>query len=111
MPLDQFILLVGTHSRRALKRMGLQFKKFLEKMRKNGAKGKMMKTHFRQMVVIPEMVGMHFQVHNGNKWVDVKPTPEMLGRRLGEFSHTCKLVKQSGPGIGATRGSKSVELK
>ncbi len=111
MPLDQFILLVGARTRRTLKRMGLQVKKFLEKMRKAKAKGKAMKTHFRQMVIIPEMVGMQFKVHNGNSWVDFTPSPEALGRRLGEFAHTTKLVKHSGPGIGATRGSKAVELK
>ena len=111
MPLDEFILLANSHARRSLKRMGMQIKKFLEKMRKAKSKGKPMKTHFRQMVVIPEMVGMHFKVHAGNSWADVVATQEMVGRRLGEFAHTCKLVKHSGPGIGATRGSKAVELK
>jgi len=111
MPLDQFVILMNSHARRSFKRMGIQFRTFLEKMRKAKAKGKTMKTHFRQMMILPEMVGMHFKVYNGKEWADLVPTPEMLGRRLGEFSHTCKLVKHSGPGIGATRGSKSVELK
>ena len=111
MPLDQFMGLTTSHARRSFKRMGIQFKKFLEKMRKAKAKNKPMKTHFRQMFIIPEMVGMHFKVYNGKEWADCLPTVNMLGRRLGEFSHTCKLVKHSGPGIGATRGSKSVELK
>lgn len=111
MPTDQFMLLVNSHARRSFQRMGIQFKKFMEKMRKAKAKNKVMRTHFRQMVVLPEMVGMHFKIYNGKDWADCVPTVDMLGRRLGEFSHTCKLVKHSGPGIGATRGSKSVELK
>ena len=63
------------------------------------------------MPILPEMVGMRFKVHNGREYIDVVVIQEMLGRRLGEYSHTTKLVKHSGPGIGATRGSKSVELK
>ena len=72
---------------------------------------KPMKTHLREMIVLPEMVGRKFQVYNGNSFVDVNVVPEMIGHRLGELSITVKLVKHSGPGIGATRGSKSVELK
>jgi small subunit ribosomal protein S19 len=36
---------------------------------------------------------------------------EMVGRRLGEFSHTTGRVLHSGPGVGATRGSKFIPLK
>ncbi|MEM5882920.1 MAG: ribosomal protein S19 family protein, partial [Candidatus Aenigmatarchaeota archaeon] len=38
-------------------------------------------------------------------------TPEMIGHRLGEFAPTCKRVKHSAPGVGATRGSKHVAIK
>lgn len=111
MTLEEFIKLVPSHCRRTLKRMGLQVRKFLEKFRHAKAKNQPFKTHFRQMVVIPEMVGFHVLVHNGNSFKDLLVTQEMLGKRLGEFSITTKLVKHSGPGIGATRGSKTVELK
>lgn len=109
--LEEFTKLVPAHARRTLKRMGLQVRKFLEKFRKHKAKNKPMKTHYRQMVVLPEMVGFHVLVHNGNSYKDLLVSQEMLGKKLGEFAITTKLVKHSGPGIGATRGSKTVELK
>lgn len=109
--LEEFTKLVPSRSRRTLKRMGLQIKKFLEQFRKKKAGAKPVKTHYRQMVVIPEMVGYHVLVYNGNSYKDLLVTQEMLGKKLGEFSHTTKLVKHGGPGVGATRGSKTVELK
>jgi small subunit ribosomal protein S19 len=113
MTLEEFSKLVPTKSRRLLKRMNRPVKKFLEKFRKHKASGKQkpLRTHFREMVVLPEMVGSRIQVHAGNVFTDVNVVPEMLGRKLGEYAITVKLVRHSGPGIGATRGSKSVELK
>ncbi|MGC8851412.1 MAG: 30S ribosomal protein S19 [Candidatus Micrarchaeia archaeon] len=109
--LEEFTKIAPAHARRTLKRMSPPLKKFLEKMRRAKAKNKPMKTHYRNAPVIPEMIGMHFKVYNGKEWVDVTIKPEMLGHKLGEFSIPIKLVKHHGPGIGATRGSKSVELK
>ncbi len=113
MTIEEFAKLVPSKSRRLLKRMNAQVKKFLEKFRKHKASGKQkpMRTHFREMVVLPEMVGSRIQVHSGNAFTDVNIVPEMLGHKLGEYAITVKPVKHSGPGIGATRGSKSVELK
>jgi small subunit ribosomal protein S19 len=113
MTLEEFAKLIPTKSRRLLKRMNHPVKKFLEKFRKHKASGKQkpLRTHFREMVVLPEMVGSRIQVYAGNVFADVNVVPEMLGRKLGEYAITTKLVRHSGPGIGATRGSKSVELK
>jgi len=108
---DEFMKMIPSNSRRTLKRMGAQVKKFLERLRRHDFAKKPMKTHYRQMVVLPEMLGKKFLVHNGKDWVDVTILPQMLGHKLGEFSITIKLVRHSGPGIGATRGSKAVELK
>ena len=110
MSLDEFVKLLPSNYRRTLKRMSYKFKRFLELMRKTDAK-KIIKTHLRDMVVIPEMLDRRFQVYNGKERVDVMITPQTLGKRLGELSITTKMVKHSGPGVGATRGSKSVELK
>lgn len=109
--LDEFIKLVPSHCRRTLKRMGLQVRKFLEKFREDKKKNKLFKTHFREMVVVPELLDSHVLVYDGHHYVDLLVVPEMLGHKLGEFAYTTKLVKHSGPGIGATRGSKTVELK
>ena len=110
MGFNDFLALIPSNRRRTLKRMSYKLKRFLERLRKTDLK-KVVKTHLREMVVLPEMLDRRFQVYNGKEWVNVVITPPMLGRRLGEFSITNKIVKHSGPGIGATRGSKSVELK
>nr|AJS11722.1 30S ribosomal protein S19 [uncultured archaeon] len=108
---DEFLKLIPSSSRRSLRRMSFQAKKFLEKEKKHDFTKKPLKTHFRQMPIIPDMLGKRFQVYNGNSFVDLTVTLDMVGRRLGEYANPIKLVRHSGPGIGATRGSKSVELK
>src|SRR3989338_2480474 len=111
MSLDDFVKLMAANRRRTLQRMSAKIKLFLAQLKKRKAKGKVMKTHLREMVILPEMLDLEFLVYNGKEWVKVVPKLPMLGKRLGEYSFTTKLVKHSGPGIGATRGSKSVELK
>lgn len=111
MPLDRFVALLPCKQRRTMQRAGLQVRKFLEHFRKKAARGAAMRTTFRSMPILPEMIGSRIKVHIGNAFVDVVVRPEMLGHRLGEFAHTTKLVRHSGPGVGATRGSKAVELK
>lgn len=46
------------------------------------------KTWARHSQIPPEFVGITFQVHNGNKFIDVYVTENMVGHRLGEFSPT-----------------------
>ncbi|HDJ96451.1 MAG TPA: 30S ribosomal protein S19 [Candidatus Aenigmarchaeota archaeon] len=110
MSLEEFAKLVKARARRALLR-GLTEgqKKLLEKIRKNP--GKFIRTHERDMVILPEMVGAKIGVYNGKEYVPVEIKPEMIGFRLGDFAITCKRVKHSAPGVGATRSSKHVPLK
>ncbi len=69
------------------------------------------KTHARDMVVLPEMVDMTFHVHNGRDFVPVEVKPPMIGHFLGEFAITNKPVRHGTPGIGASRSSMYVPLK
>jgi small subunit ribosomal protein S19 len=69
------------------------------------------KTHAREAVILPIMVGLTIYVHNGKEFVPVEIKPEMIGHRLGEFAITCKEVKHGAPGVGATRSSFYVPLK
>ena len=85
-----------------------QEKKLLVRLRKSN---KPLKTHMREMVIIPEMVNKKLLVHNGNSWVAVDIKPEMMGHRLGEFALTRKRVLHSAPGVGATKASKFLPLK
>ncbi len=101
----------GTRARRSLKRgLSEPQKKLLAKAK--SAKGdKPIKTHCRDMVILPEMVGHMFQVYSGQKFEPVTVTVEMLGRYLGEFIKTRKEVTHKAPGVGATRGTKHASVK
>lgn len=54
------------------------------------------KTWSRDCSISPEMVGFIFGVHNGKEFIPVNVTEEMVGHKLGEFSHTTKFVKHGG---------------
>lgn len=49
---------------------------------------KPIKTWSRRSMIIPEMIGLTFEVHNGHKFLSVFVTENMVGHRLGEFSPT-----------------------
>src|SRR3990167_10243431 len=54
------------------------------------------KTWARASVITPEMVGLHFAVHNGKNFIDVFVDENMVGHRLGEFSPTRKFIRHGG---------------
>lgn len=70
-----------------------------------------LKTHARDMIILPEMVGVTISIHNGKEFVSVTITPEMIGYYLGEFAITNRPVRHGTPGIGASRSSMYVPLK
>lgn len=112
MPMSEFMKLIKSRARRALKRGFTDIEKKLIIKAKQAKPGAFIKTHAREMVVLPEFVGKRFGIYNGKEWRSVDIKEEMLGHRLGEFSMTRKeRVKHSGPGIGATRGSKFISVK
>ena len=109
MNLEDFAKLIPSRSRRNLMRgFDDDEKKFLEKLRTSE---KPVRTHMREMVIIPEMLFKKILVHNGKEWVSVDIKPEMLGHRIGEFALTRKRVQHSAPGVGATKSSKFLPLK
>lgn len=109
MSIGEFAELLPARERRSLKR-GLteEEQKLLEKIRNGREK---IRTHCRDMIILPEMIGKTIFVHNGHEFVKLTITKDMLGHRLGEFALTRKEVKHSAPGVGATRSSKFVPLK
>lgn len=54
------------------------------------------KTYSRDSVIIPQMIGFVFAVHNGKTFINVEVREEMVGHRLGEFAPTRKFVKHGG---------------
>ena len=83
--------------------------KFLKKCEKKSAKKKKIKTHSREIVIVPKMIGSTISVHNGKSYADVLITTEMLGHRLGEFSLTRSKVNHGSAGIGATKSSRALK--
>jgi small subunit ribosomal protein S19 len=112
MNLEEFSKLLTARERRALKHgLTKQEKKLLENVRRFRGKDKLIRTHARDMIVLPEMVGAKIGVHNGKEFRMVIIDAAMVGHRLGEFALTRQRVKHSAPGLGATRSSKFVPLK
>jgi len=109
MNLEEFAKILPARQRRTLLRgLSNKHKKLLDKLRKSD---KPVRTHIRTMIILPEMVDKKVMVHNGKDWIQVIIRPEMVGRRLGEFTLTRKRVVHSAPGVGATRSSKFMPLK
>ena len=117
MSMDEFINLLPSRQRRSLQR-GLtpEQRVLLEKLRvakeaQKQGKEVNLKTHVRDLIILPEMVGTKIQIHNGKEFVNVEIKPEMIGHYLGEFAVTNKPVRHGTPGIGASRSSMYVPLK
>jgi len=117
MSMDDFIRVLPSRQRRSLLR-GLPNEEriFIERLREakrvaeHGEKP-VVKTHCREIVILPEMVGMTILVHNGKEFFPVEITPEKIGHFLGEYAITNKKVSHGTPGIGASKSSMYVPLK
>jgi small subunit ribosomal protein S19 len=67
---------------------------------------KVIKTWSRRCTIIPEFVGHTFAVHNGNKFVPVYISENMVGHKLGEFSPTRTFRGHSGRGVSRSSAPK-----
>lgn len=117
MSMDEFITLLPSRQRRSLQR-GLtpEQRILLEKLRvahDATRKGEdiTIRTQVRDMIILPEMVGVKIAVHQGKEFLALTVKPEMIGHYLGEFAITNKPVRHGTPGIGASRSSMYVPLK
>lgn len=114
MSTEALLELLPSRARRSLNRgVSEEKRKLLEDARaiKEGRLSGQIKTHARDMIVLPSMVGLTIGVHNGREFVQLEIKPEMIGRYLGEFVITNKKVVHGTPGIGASRSSLYVPLK
>jgi small subunit ribosomal protein S19 len=80
----------------------------LAKVREGNEK---IRTHLREMIVMPVMIGRTIEIYNGKEFIKVEFQPESIFHYLGEFALTRRRVAHGSAGIGATRGSKYVPLK
>lgn len=114
MSFESFLALLPSRQRRSLNRGISDEKKKLIEETREAKEGKMknpIKTHARDMVVLPSMVGLSIQVHSGKEFVPLEIKPEMVGHYIGEYVITNKKVVHGTPGIGASRSSLYVPLK
>ena len=98
-----------SRSRRAVLKHFDVIEKFLRRCDKKILRNKKIKTHLRDLVIVPKMVGLNIQIHNGKSFQDVLITIEMIGHRLGEFAQTRSKVNHGSAGIGATKSSRSAK--
>ncbi len=109
MSIEEFAKLVPSRERRKINRGFTEVeKKLLVDMK---VSPKDVKTHARDMIILPEMIGKTIKVYNGKEWMQLIIEPELLGHRLGEFALTRKQVRHSAPGIGATKSSASLSVR
>ena len=107
--LKEFIKLAPARQKRSLSRGFTEQQKKLLKNLESGSAN--IKTHCRNMVIIPNMLGKTIRVHNGKEFVPVTIDVLMLGHYFGEFAHTRKAIKHSSAGVGATRSSKAISAR
>ncbi len=100
---------ISARSRRSVLRHPELVEKFIKSAEEKISRKRKVKTHLRDLVIVPKMVGMEIGIYNGKSFEDVKMEMEMIGHRLGEFALTRQKVNHSAAGIGATRGSKAAK--
>ncbi|KAG9438975.1 hypothetical protein H6P81_019140 [Aristolochia fimbriata] len=115
---DELVKLFTARARRrfqrGLKRKPMALIKKLRKAKREappGEKPEPVRTHLRNMIIVPEMIGSIVGVYNGKTFNQVEIKPEMIGHYLAEFSISYKPVKHGRPGIGATHSSRFIPLK
>ena len=115
---DELMDLVTARARRrmsrGLKRKPMALIKRLRRAKKEAPTGEKpvgIKTHLRDMIIVPEMIGSIIGIYNGKMFCGVEIKPEMIGMYLGEFAITYKPVRHGRPGIGATNSSRFIPLK
>jgi len=112
--LEKLFKLFNSRQRRSLTRGITDDKRKLIEEIKSAKAGKLktpIKTHLRDLIVLPYMVGVAVNVFSGKDFVPVVIKTEMVGHYLGEYVITNKRVNHGAPGVGASRSSLYVPLK
>lgn len=107
----EFAKYLKSRARRSVLRKFDVIENFIKGSQKKIANNKPIRTHQRNILIMPKMVGWAVFVHNGKEFVSVKINQDMLGHRLGEFALTRRKVEHGSPGIGATKSSASLSVK
>ena len=111
--LENMVKLFPARVRRSLTRgIGENKRKLLEEIKASKAgKNITIRTHYRDLIILPNMVGVTLSVFSGKEFVPVTIISEMVGHYLGEYVITNKRVSHGAPGVGSSRSSLYVPLK
>lgn len=110
--MDEFIRMLPSRMRRSLRRGITDGQRIvIEKIRASQPGDKPVKTHARNLIILPEMIGKTVHVFNGLEFIEVKIDIKKVGHYLGEYAITNKPVRHGRPGIGASRSSMYIPLK
>ena len=110
--LENLLALLPARQRRSLTRgISDEKRKLLEEIKAAKNSKATIKTHLRDMIILPLMVGLTIHVHSGKEFMPVEIKSEMIGHFLGEYAMTNKRVVHGAPGVGSSRSSLYVPLK
>ena len=108
MSLKEFAQLLPSRQRRTLlKGLSDLNKKLLKDIKTSNN----VRTHCRDVIILPEMVGKTVKIYSGKEFVPVLIIAEMMGHYLGEFVLSRKKVVHHAPGIGATKSSAALSVR
>ncbi|MDM7918390.1 MAG: ribosomal protein S19 family protein [Methanosarcina sp.] len=107
----EFAKFAKSRNRRTILRNFQEIEGFVNRAKTKEEKGKKIRTHKRDIIIVPQMIGMKIQVYDGKTFVPIEVTGEMLGHRLGEFAPTRGRIKHGSAGVGATKGTKHKSKK
>ena len=114
LPTDKLFKLLTARARRSLKR-GINDgkRKLIDEIKeaKAGNNKNTIKTHLRDLIILPYMVGVTVNVFSGKEFMPITISNEMIGHYLGEYVITNKRVTHGAPGVGSSRSSLYVPLK
>ena len=114
LPTDKLFKLLTARARRSLKR-GINDgkRKLIDEIKdaKAGNHKNTIKTHLRDLIILPYMVGVTVNIFSGKEFVPITISDEMIGHYLGEYVITNKRVTHGAPGVGSSRSSLYVPLK
>ncbi|MFH1544541.1 MAG: 30S ribosomal protein S19 [archaeon] len=115
MSLEEFAGLLTSRAKKSLKKgFNKQLMKKVAKAKKELTEGKhpkAIRTHKRDTIIMPAMIGLKFAIYRGNSFEIREIEPEMLGHYLGELVLTRKRLMHGKAGIGATRSSTAITAR
>ena len=115
---EELVDFVNARARRRMKKgFGAKYQAYVKKLVKaKAAAGPLdrpepIKTHLRNMIIVPAMIGSQIAVYNGKVFNIAMITADMVGMYTGEFSITYRPVRHGRPGIGSNNASRFIPLK